>query len=357
MNSFYDPTPEQLRRLSEPWTCSYSGGKDSTTLVTWIEWLRRSGQLRCDRPRLVQSDTGVEDPGLMAVSAKLVGVLQSCGWECVMVRPTISDRLYNRILGIGNTPIFPGVQGMRWCSRSTKIKPMQRWKRDHADGLILTGLRLGESAMRDAKILKRSSCAAGGECGLPMPDETTYSPIINWSLCQVIDWLNGQVSRQVASVLRDFLPITRELLSIYDVKVDRNVFEFADPVVEAARFGCIGCPAIQASSHAPASSIARYGRESPINELYDVWFEARRPVNRCWKVTKRLPGPIKLAVRPILFGRVIDIQKRAGVVLVSPEDEEFIRRCWREKIYPRGWSEADEATLPPEGMFDEIDGE
>lgn len=363
MRSYYEPTDEQLRRLSEPWTASYSGGKDSTTLVTWVEWLRRSGQLRCDRPRLVQSDTGVEDPGLMAVSAKMVAALRASGWECAMVEPKISERLYNRILGIGNTPIFPGVQGMRWCSRSTKIEPMKRWRKSNAGGLTLTGLRLGESAMRDRKI--KSSCAAGGECGLPMPDETTYSPILHWPLCSVIDWLQGYVDRSIRSTMGDLSAITRELLAIYDVKVDRNVFEFADPIVEAARFGCVGCPAIQASANAPASSIARYGRESPLNELYDVWFEARRRVNRCWKwraswtgTSNHGFGPIKLAVRPVLFERVLDIQRRAGVVLVRPVDEEFIRQCWADKVYPRGWSEADESTVPPEGveLFGEDDG-
>jgi hypothetical protein len=118
----------------------------------------------------------------------------------------------------------------------------------------MTGVRLGESAMRDAKILK-SSCAAGGECGLPTPDASTYAPIVNWSLCQVIDWLQGLVSRDVTARMKDVFAITRELLSIYDVRVDRNVFPGFEPIVD--------------------------------------------------------------------------------------------------KVYPRGWSEADEATLPPEGMFGE----
>ncbi len=55
-----------------------------------------------------------------------------------------------------------------------------------------------------------------------------------------------------------------------------------------------------------------------------------------------------MEVRQRLFARVLDIQRRAGVVLVTPEDEAFIRQCWAEKVYPRGWSEADELTVLPD---------
>ena len=54
-----------------------------------------------------------------------------------------------------------------------------------------------------------------------------------------------------------------------------------------------------------------------------------------------------MAVRKVLFERIMDIQRRAGIVLVTPEDEAFIRKCWADKRYPRGWSELDEATVPP----------
>jgi DNA sulfur modification protein DndC len=357
MRSFYEPTDEHLAKLSGPWCCSYSGGKDSTSLVTWIEWLRRSGQIDVARPQLVQSDTTVEYPILQSISRDMTQVLTACGWECALVEPLLSEKLYNRILGIGNTPIHAGIRSMRWCTRSTKIDPMDRWRAVHSSGLTMTGLRLGESTMRDGKIKKRG-CAAGGECGIPEASERTYSPILRWSTCHVIDWLNGHVRRDIQSVLADVFAISKKLVEVYDVEVDRDVFEWSDPIVTAARFGCIGCPAIQAERHAPRSSIERHGTESPLNELYDVWFEARRRANRIVRrranriVRRRAGGnegygPIKMEVRKVLFARVMDIQRRAGIVLITPDDEAFIRQCWVDKVYPRGWSEADEATEPP----------
>jgi len=44
----------------------------------------------------------------------------------------------------------------------------------------------------------------------------------------------------------------------------------------------------------------------------------------------------------------LDIQAQSGVTLVTPEDIAFIHDCWERKVYPRGWSEADEATEEPE---------
>ncbi len=53
----------------------------------------------------------------------------------------------------------------------------------------------------------------------------------------------------------------------------------------------------------------------------------------------------------------MDIQRRAGVVLITPDDEAFIRSCWERKVYPKGWNELDELTAPPSEspLFDMID--
>lgn len=352
MKSFYEPTPEHIAKLSARWTASYSGGKDSTSLVTWIEWLRRSGQIDCPHPKLVQSDTEVEYAILADTTKRMTAALTASGWECVLVKPKIHEKLYNRILGIGNSPVHPGGRKMRWCTRSTKIDPMERWRKTQADGLILTGVRYGESAIRDGK-LKKPSCGAGGECGLPEISSNTYGPIINWTLCQVIDWLNGAVAKSVRNHISDLLEITGILLSIYDVKYSQVGFDGSRDVASVARFGCIGCPAIEVSEFAPKATVARQGIDSPLNELYEVMFEARRQVNRCVGFNKRNSGkwgygPIHMEVRKQLFARVMDIQNRAGIVLITPEDERFIKQCWRKKVYPRGWSEADEATQEPE---------
>jgi hypothetical protein len=210
--------------------------------------------------------------------------------------------------------------------------------------------------MRDGKLLK-SSCAAGGECGIPEPGEGKYSPLLRWKTCQVIDWLSGAVEESVRRVMGDLFAVTTRLVDLYGVTTATDLFGERE-AVSAARFGCIGCPAISAEDHAPRSAVRRNGVGHPLNELYDVWFEARRPENRLVNRARGRegkPGPIRLEARKRLFERVMDVQRRAGVVLVTPEDEAFIRRCWAGKVYPRGWSEADEATgLPGGPLFEAV---
>jgi 3'-phosphoadenosine 5'-phosphosulfate sulfotransferase (PAPS reductase)/FAD synthetase len=344
---FYEPTPEHIAKLSGAWTASFSGGKDSTSLVTWIEWLRRMGRIAPTRPRLVRSDTTVEETALVGCAEKLTEVLEASGWECGLVRPHVHERLYPQILGRGLPPIHPGVRRMRWCTRSTKIDPMNRYVSESSE-LKLTGLRLGESEMRDKKL---RGCAAGGECGIPTPGEGRFSPIINWTTCHVIDWLNGAVDREVTKVMGDVFAVTRQLVEIYGVRIGQpTLSDEIEPTIEASRYGCIGCPAIGAEAAAPRSVIRRNGAGSPLNELYDVWHEARLPTNRLigFRKGKQVMGPIRMEARKRLFLRICDIQKRAGIVLVSIDDAEFIFSCWERKVYPRGWSEADEHTQAPD---------
>lgn len=351
MRVFYAPTAEHLSRLSGDWCCSYSGGKDSTALVTWVEWLRRSGWIDAPRPRLVRSDTGVEDGALVGVAAGLTGILERCGWECGLVRPEVNERLYTQILGRGVSPIHPGIRSMRWCTRSTKISPMDRWRGLRGGGLTLTGLRMGESAMRDGK-LKKAGCAAGGECGIPDPGEGKYSPILHWKTCQVIDWLKGLVAAEVRATMADVFDQTARLVELYGPVTSRTLFEEAE-VISSARFGCVGCPAMGVGPAAPKAIARRNGPGSPLNELYDVWHEARLRRNRCFRPGtakssgKDGYGPLKMEARRRLFARVVDIQTRASFVLITPEDEAFIRDCWARKVYPKGWSEADESVRPP----------
>lgn len=107
MRDFYEPTQEHLTKLAQPWCCSFSGGKDSTSLVTWIEWLRRAGWITVERPQLVRSDTGVEEGNLVGVAEELTTLLEGCDWECAVVRPAVHERLYPQILGRGLPPIPP----------------------------------------------------------------------------------------------------------------------------------------------------------------------------------------------------------------------------------------------------------
>lgn len=365
----FAPSKDTLAVLNErEWICSFSGGKDSSSLVTWIEWLRRVGLVQKSTPRLVMSDTTVEFPFLRGIADRLMGVLRKSGWDCEIVTPRINEKLYNRIFGIGNTPVHPGGRKMRWCTRATKIDPMKRRAKLIAPDVVqLSGVRWGESDNRDGK-LSAGGCAVGGECGLPEPGEGVYGPIIAWKTCKVVEWLSGEAGEEINAVMADLLPMMRELVNVYEVKKGQAGMFGGEPKVTAMRFGCIGCPAITREK----ITRSKAGREQPqwihLRRLYDVWQALYLRKNRCCRIRPQDTktngpkpkwgsdhfgfGPVRMAARQHYFAEVLDIQRQSGVTLVTPEDEAFIRDCWKRKAYPRGWSEADELTVPPEdGLF------
>ena len=345
------PSKDTLAVLTDrEWIASYSGGKDSTTLVTWVEWLRRSGLAKCHAPRLVMSDTRVEYPFLRGIADRVMAVLVASGWQCEVVTPRINERLYNRIFGIGNTPVHPGGRKrMRWCTRATKIDPMDRYSNSVAKDVVkLSGVRWGESDVRDGK-LKAGGCAAGGECGLPDPGPGVFGPIITWRTCQVIEWLNGEAG--VNEVIADLLPMMRDLVAAYEVRRGQDGFFGVPPKVTALRFGCVGCPAITNEK----VTRSRQGKAHPqwvhLRRIYAIWQELYRRSNRCVRIKEGGQvgfGPLRMAARQFYFAELLDIQRAAGVVLVTPDDEAFIRDCWQRKVYPRGWSEADELVTVPD---------
>src|SRR5258708_32688668 len=79
----------------------------------------------------------------------------------------MDKRFFVYILGRGVPP--PNNNTLRWCTRQIKVEPMQQEVIQAIDGLdgtvlMLTGVRQGESAIRDRRI--EMSCSKdGAECG------------------------------------------------------------------------------------------------------------------------------------------------------------------------------------------------
>lgn len=349
MKSFYRPSDEILKALQVPWIAAYSGGKDSTSMIVWVEWLLRSGVIRCDQPMLVQSDTGVEYPFIQDGVERLLTVQRRRGWDCHIVKPQVREKLYCQIFGRGLPPIHPGMTKGRWCTRSTKVDPMRRYRSVLAEAnagqhfKFLTGVRWGESGNRDEK-LKVAGCSAGGECGTNIGGEDLLSPIINWTTCQVFDFLNGYVASDVRGIIGDLFEITRYLASIY--KPD-------DFDGDSLRFGCVACPALSRDK-VMDNAAGRDPRYVFLQAIYGIWRELYKPRNRLckrrgigqqWKM-----GPLRMAARKEFYEQLKEIQRQSGIVLVTLEDEAFILQCWAEGVYPRGWSAADELTA--EDNFD-----
>lgn len=352
MARFYDLTPSTKEILeTNEWCAGFSGGKDSTSMVSWIEWLRRSKQIKVKKPRAVISDTTVEFPFLMEIAEEFISLLEATGWIVTRVKPRRKNRLYVKIFGQGTTPVNPASKRlMRWCTSSTKVSPMKQFRRTLGkDILALTAVRWGESAVRDKKI--QATCGAGGECGVQATSETEniFGPILEWTLCQVFDWLTGRIDSAVGKDIPDLQKCMEKLVRVYDFRKDPTQIiplHLIEPEVNSLRFGCIGCPAI-ANDKALNRAITENEEWKYLKGIHWIWDQLRLPYNRCSRIKDGVVqfGPIKIEIRKKYFQELLKIQEQSGVQVVTEKDIRMIHQMWAEKVYPRGWSEADERMV------------
>ena len=148
---------------------AWSGGKDSTATLTLMIHLIEAGELpRPARLFVFYADTRQELPPIQIAAEQVMALLRLRDWiEVVVVRAPLDKRFMVYILGRGVPP--PNNNTLRWCTRQIKVEPMaEALAAAIADlpgtALMITGVRQGESAVRDGRI--EMSCSKdGAECG------------------------------------------------------------------------------------------------------------------------------------------------------------------------------------------------
>lgn len=347
------------------WAVAWSGGKDSTATLTLLVHLIESGKIA--RPRSVSvfyADTRMELPPLAIAAAQIIDDLADHGIETHIVRAPLDKRFFVYILGRGVPP--PNNNTFRWCTRQIKVDPMQTALLDALAGvkgsvLMITGVRQGESAIRDQRI--EMSCGRdGAECGQGwyqqiLPESkglrgriATLAPLLHWRVCHVWSWL------------KYFAP-TREFgdWSTSDIAAAYG----GDEAEEInARTGCVGCPL--ASREMALDTILkneRWAYLEPLKGLKPLYRELREPRHRLRKADAEIlkdgsvgknpqrMGPLKLEAREMALARVLAIQSacndnaraagRPTIDILNAEEEARIRDLIAARTWPEKW-EGDE---------------
>lgn len=322
----------------EHWALAYSGGKDSSAAVTFTAWAIRAGLAPTPKTLTVlYADTRMEIPPLQQTAMRLLSELDKLGFETRVVLPEIDQRFYVYMLGRG---IPPPKNRFRWCTPQIKVEPMMRELRGlrEISGqklLMLTGVRMGESAVRDQRIAL--SCSRDtGECGqgwfqVSTDDAIadTLAPMLHWRICHIYDWLYFEQDRHGFDVS-----------SIAAVYGDDDV-----------RTGCVGCNlASRDTALERLVKVPEWAHLSPLLELKPLYRELtkakwrkrkaepeRRKDGTYGKNAQRL-GPLTMEARAYGLERILDIQQRARIDLVNEEEEARIRELWALNTWPEKWS-------------------
>lgn len=332
---------------------AWSGGKDSTALLTLVIHLIDAGELpQPERLHVFYADTRQELPPIQLAAEQIIQRLAQRNWITVhIVRAPLDKRFLVYILGRGVPP--PNNNTLRWCTRQIKVEPMAHALEAELAGvdgtaLMLTGVRQGESAIRDGRIAM--SCSKdGAECGQGwyqqvLPESkgvrgkiATLAPLLHWRVCTIWDWL------KVWAPMPEFGAWPTQILA--------DAYGGDDAKEINARTGCIGCPlasrdtALETIVDMPAWQHLR-----PLLELKPLYRWMREPSQRLRKAgVERLKsgaigknpqrmGPLTLEAREIALARILDIQNRAQVDLINAEELARIRGLIAAKTFPNKWA-------------------
>lgn len=347
------------------WALAWSGGKDSTTLVTLVMWLIESGQVPApSRLTVLYADTRLELLPLAAAAREITAELRDRGIDVRTVLPPIDKRFLVYILGRGVPP--PNNNTLRWCTRQIKIDPMQAELarivgETGRKVLMLTGVRQGESAIRDGRIAM--SCGKNGsECGQGWYQETlpaalcdTLAPLLHWRVCHVWEWLRHWAPQA------EFGDWSTALIA------DAYGGDEAEEV--NARTGCAGCPLASRDTALDTLLLnPRWEYLAPLKGLRPLWEELRLPRNRLRKHGETLQdgrpsgspyrmGPLTLEARRMALARVLAIQDavnlaadRLGRPWVDMLNDAEVARIWeliQAPTWPDRWTgDEPRADLP-----------
>lgn len=361
------------------WAMAWSGGKDSTATLTLIVHLIETGRLAAPKTLTVYyADTRQELTPLAIAALDVMAKLARFPWiRLRVVTAPLDRRFLVYILGRGVPP--PNNNTLRWCTRQIKIDPMAAAIEADLAGLpetetvlTITGVRQGESAIRDRRI--EMSCSKdGAECGQGwyqqvLPDMrgvrgrlATLAPILHWRVCNVWDWL------------RVYAPM--EAYGGWATAMLADAYGGDEAEEVNARTGCIGCPlasrdkALEAVVAMPAWSYLR-----PLLGLRPIYRELRLPRNRLRQPggekradgslvpNQQRMGPITLPARLDALDRILAIQAACNVEaarldrllvdLLNAEEEERIRELIAAGTWPRRWDGTEPtADIPLDAVF------
>jgi DNA sulfur modification protein DndC len=257
-------------RSERPWIIGFSGGKDSTVLLTlvWIALRRlREGptpfQLR--RPvYVVCNDTMVENPIISSytrdVLAKIEEAARDQNLPIIVKRtvPKLEESYWINVIGRG----YPVPNNsFRWCTDKLKIRPTTSFLLDQIDekgeAIVLLGTRYDESATRERTMRKHERKGRRLSRHKTAVNTFVYAPIKELMLEEVWYIINAMPS-----------PWGFDNSILFQIYSDASADDYECPTVVTtkehtscgqSRFGCWTCTVVKKDKS--MSSLIENGQE------------------------------------------------------------------------------------------------
>ena len=341
------------RHDDRPWLIGYSGGKDSTLLVSLV-FQAVSRLLPAERSKkvyIVTSDTMVENPivkeYMHSSSEKIneASIAQQLNIEAHIIYPEPHQTFWSRVIGLGYPT--PEPPGFRWCTERLKITPMNDFVRDrikeNGEIIILLGVRKAESTAR-----LRSITAKEIEGYLLNPHNNignayVYNPLTEIENELVWAYLlrNDSISPWKTSMKTLFALYQGESLS-----EERSVLGEIDkkkvPITGNSRFGCWCCTLVKEDKSLQNFIDKKVDGFETLEKLREFrnWLVSIRQ-NPDYRDTKRRNGtiytrgngeigfgPFTLFARQKILQGLLQLEIETGLELITIEELKEIDKMW-----------------------------
>ena len=235
-----------------PWIVGYSGGKDSTAVLSlvWLAISRLPIEERRKEIHVISTDTLVENPIVASWVTQSLETMRAAAAEQTVpfvphrLTPDVKDTFWVNLIGKGYPAPRPKF---RWCTERLKIRPSNTFVRNmvkaSGETILVLGTRKAESAARASRMkeLEKSRVRDRLSPNESLPNSLVFSPIE--------DWTNDDVWLYLMQVENPWGYDNRMLLNMYrGASADNEcplVVDTSTPSCGDSRFGCWVCTMVE----------------------------------------------------------------------------------------------------------------
>ena len=353
---------------SRPWIIGFSGGKDSTAILSLIYYalLNLPKEKRSKHIYVVSSDTLVETPVVVDLINSVLDSINDKAKKDEIpmsghpVYPEMDQTFWTNLLGRG----YPAPrQSFRWCTERMKINPVSAFitnrVAEFGEVVVVLGSRREESSSRAQVIAKHSIKDSRLSRHSSLPNAYTYMPIEFWTADDVWQYL-----------LSSPCPWGGNNQKLFDLYKGSNqgecplVIDTSTPSCGNSRFGCWTCTVVTEDKALHGLIESGEAWMQPLldfrNELYESTklekkTEYRHHKRRTGRVEyannkenteqKHIPGPYWLKQRQEWLKKLLTIQKELNdsghrISLIKEEELQAIRQQWLRDPNEPDWADS-----------------
>lgn len=368
---------------SRPWIIGYSGGKDSSAVVTlvYLALLGLPIDLRTKHVFIITSDTLVETPVVVdLIKSSMLLIEQSAKRDKLpisqhTVSPESDDTFWVNLLGKG----YPAPsRSFRWCTERMKIDPVSDFIREKIsqfdEVIVLLGARSDESASRAQVIAKHKIDGSRLARHTTLANAFIYTPIDCWNTEEVWKLLRGAFRYSEQDIDEWETPWggnNRPLWTLYMHSSGQGecplVIDESTPSCGNSRFGCWTCTVV--TKDRAMENLIQNGEDwmLPLLKFRDVLAKTTEPEQkdtyrnykrRNGKVSyqyakegedltserKHIPGPYWLKYRKQWLKELLALEKKLNddghvISLITEPELHAIRQQWLRDPNEPDWTD------------------